>query len=582
MDWQKPAYIGGILLLSLVLLFKWNEFKDEREVLVIDSTETTISTPSEDRSNNAVATDDIPTAPLISQESELPSAQTNPSTSLSANNIPVLQNNNGIDNLSTQFIKVSTSKLDVLIDLRGGDIVQAILPLHKVKLNGEQGFTILDLTQNTTYISRSGLIGVNGTDTSAGSRPVFSSSQSSYVLDESEDSLSVDLLFNQNGIDITKRFIFTNDEYLIYVNYIINNKTSSVWKANFYGQIKRDDHEPPAAADSGFGVNPYLGAATTREDDKYQKFSFKDLGKGSEESTVEEFTVKGGWVAMVQHYFTSAWIPNEGEENTFSLRKLSNQNMYLLGFVGPQTVVNPGEQGEITSRFYVGPKDIDHLEEIAENLDLTIDFGFLWWIAKPLFHLLDFLHSYIGNWGWSIIVLTIIVKTIFFYPSAMSYRSMAKMRKVSPQMKDIKERCGDDKQKMSQEMMKLYKKEKVNPMGGCLPILIQMPVFISLYWMLMESVELRHAPFALWINDLSVMDPYFVFPLLMGATMFIQQQLNPTPPDPMQAKIMKWMPVGFTFMFLWFPAGLVIYWVTNNTLSIIQQYIITRNIEKAG
>lgn len=570
MDWQKPAYIGGILVLSLVLLFKWNEFKDQREVLTTDSTETLIATPSGNNNTNSVSNTAV--VPSIPAESELPSAPANPST----DNTPVLQNDDNVSSVNGQFVKVSTSKLDILIDLRGGDIVKAVLPLHKVKLDGEEGFTILDLTQNTTYISQSGLIGVNGTDTSAG-RPVFSSSQSSYVLAEDENSLTVDLFLNQNGIDITKRFIFTNDEYLIYVNYIINNKTSAVWKANFYGQIKRDDHTPIAAADSGFGVNPYVGAATTSADDKYEKLSFKDLTKEK-----KEFSFEGGWVAMVQHYFTSAWVPNKEDTNNFFLRKLNNQNMYLLGYVGPQTVVNPGEQAEITSRFYVGPKDIDHLEEIAENLDLTIDFGFLWWIAKPLFHLLDFLHTYIGNWGWSIIVLTIIIKAIFFYPSAMSYRSMAKMRKVSPQMKEIKDRCGDDRQKMSQEMMKLYKKEKVNPMGGCLPILIQMPVFISLYWMLMESVELRHAPFALWINDLSVMDPYFVFPLLMGATMFIQQQLNPTPPDPMQAKIMKWMPVAFTFMFLWFPAGLVIYWVTNNTLSIIQQYIITRNIEKAG
>ncbi|MGH1439841.1 MAG: membrane protein insertase YidC, partial [Cellvibrionaceae bacterium] len=228
------------------------------------------------------------------------------------------------------------------------------------------------------------------------------------------------------------------------------------------------------AADSGFGVNPYVGAATTREDDKYEKLDFEDLADDK-----LEFSLEGGWVAMVQHYFTSAWVPNKDETNNFFLKKLRNQDMYLLGYVGPQTTVKPGEQAEITSRFYVGPKDIDHLEEIAENLDLTIDFGFLWWIAKPLFHLLDFLHSYIGNWGWSIIALTIIIKAIFFYPSAMSYRSMAKMRKVSPKMKEIKDRCGDDRQKMSQEMMKLYKKEKVNPMGGCLPILIQMPVFIA-------------------------------------------------------------------------------------------------------
>lgn len=570
MDWQKPAYIGGILVLSFVLLFKWNEFQDRREALASETTESTLSAP-ESISNN-IDTTDLPIAPSPSQHSELPNVPAQPSA-VSSGDTPVLENADQADSSNGQYIKVSTKTLEVLIDLRGGDIVQAILPQHKVKLGGEQGFTILDLTQTTTYISQSGLVGSNGTDTNEG-RPLFSSAQANYILEEDKNSLTVDLLLNQNGVDITKRFVFTNDDYLVNINYLINNKSDSVWKANFYGQIKRDSHEPPAAADSGFGVNPYVGAATTREDDKYQKLDFKDLGKNS-----EEFSLEGGWVAMVQHYFTSAWIPNKEDANNFFLRKLKNQDIYLLGFVGPQTLVEPGKQAEITSRFYVGPKDIDHLEAISENLDLTIDFGWLWWIAKPLFHLLDFLHTYIGNWGWSIIALTIIIKAIFFYPSAMSYRSMAKMRKVSPKMKEIKDRCGDDKQKMSQEMMKLYKKEKVNPMGGCLPILIQMPVFISLYWVLMESVELRHAPFALWIQDLSVMDPYFVFPLLMGATMFIQQKLNPTPPDPMQAKIMQWMPVAFTFMFLWFPAGLVIYWVTNNTLSIIQQYIITRRIE---
>lgn len=571
MDWQKPAYIGGILVLTLVLLFKWNEFKDAKQVTELSTTETTFTTPSENPPTN---TSTLPNANMAPQESELPTAPS-ASNNASSNDTPQIKNTEELNSANGQYIKVSTATLDVLIDLRGGDIVQAVLPMHKVKLGGEQGFTILDLTQTTTYVSQSGLIGVNGTDTNEG-RPLFSSAQSAYSANEDDNTLVVDLSLSQNGIDITKRFTFTNDDYLVYITYLINNKSADIWKANFYGQIKRDDHKPIAAADSGFGVNPYVGAATTREDDKYEKLSFKDL---ADEKL--EFSFSGGWVAMVQHYFTSAWVPNKDETNNFFLRKLSNQDMYLLGYVGPQTTVKPGEQAEITSRFYVGPKDIDHLEEIAENLDLTIDFGFLWWIAKPLFHLLDFLHTYIGNWGWSIIALTIIIKAIFFYPSAMSYRSMAKMRKVSPKMKEIKDRCGDDRQKMSQEMMKLYKKEKVNPMGGCLPILIQMPVFIALYWVLMESVELRHAPFALWIEDLTVMDPYFVFPLLMGATMFIQQKLNPTPPDPMQAKIMQWMPVAFTFMFLWFPAGLVIYWVTNNTLSIIQQYIITRNIEKA-
>jgi YidC/Oxa1 family membrane protein insertase len=567
MDWQKSAYMGGILVLSLAILFEWNQFKEDKALATASDDNSLVSTingvGSKQNSPN------IPIMPII-EESDLP-------TAASESTLPTdtTQISDDVTGNMSDFVTIKTDSIEMVINRNGGDIVQAVLPRHKVKLNGEQGFTILDQTQTTTYIAQSGLIGVNGTDTSNG-RPLFSSANSTYELTSGSGSIDVDLTLNENGVSIIKRFTFFENQNEINVTYLIDNQSDSNWQANLYGQIKRDSHKPIAAADSGVGVSPYVGAATTTNDDKYEKLTFSDL---EEES--KNFSIKGGWVAMVQHYFTSAWIPDEESINKIFLRKLKNQDMYLLGFVSPETLVGPGAQAEVSARFYVGPKNIDDLELIAENLDLTIDFGFLWWIAKPIFHLLDYIHDHIGNWGWSIIVLTIIIKAIFFYPSALSYRSMAKMRKLSPKLKALKERVGDDKQKMSQEMMKLYKKEKVNPMGGCLPILIQMPVFISLYWVLMESVELRHAPFALWITDLSVMDPYFIFPLVMGATMFIQQQLNPTPPDPMQAKIMKWMPVAFTFMFLWFPVGLVIYWVTNNTLSIIQQYIITKRIEAA-
>jgi YidC/Oxa1 family membrane protein insertase len=571
MDWQRIAYIGGIVALAFVLLFKWNEFQDNKEALNAENKQNEQLIPAE-VPNVPQQTVGIPTDGTAQtdndsiEDSEIPLAP-------AMSDAPVVTGKAKAS--SEQLIHVSTDVLDLVIDRLGGDIVNVVLLKHKVKQGEEQGFTLLDRTSTTTYIAQSGIVGANGTDTAAG-RPFFESVSSNYSLKEGQDTLTVNLSLNQNGINITKQFLFTRNNYLIEVNYLVDNQSSSSWTGNFYGQIKRDSHKPPVAADSGFGVNPYYGGATTTADEKYKKLNFKDLSKEN-----EEFSIEGGWVAMVQHYFTSAWVGNKDENNKYFLKKLKNQDMYLLGYIAPAISIASGTQGEINSRFYVGPKDIDQLEAIAENLDLTIDFGWLWWIAKPLFHLLDFIHTYVGNWGWSIIALTIIIKAIFFYPSAMSYRSMAKMRKVGPKMQALKERFGDDRQKMSQEMMKLYKKEKVNPMGGCLPILIQMPVFIALYWVLMESVELRHAPFALWIKDLSVMDPYFVFPLLMGVTMFIQQKLNPTPPDPMQAKIMQWMPVAFTFMFLWFPAGLVIYWVTNNTLSIIQQYIITRSIESS-
>ena len=569
MDWQRTAYIGGILVLSFVLLFKWNEFQDQQEALNASANKANVTLPAELSQSQPSTPIAIPSAPSPEEHSDIPLAP-------SANAPQSIEAGLSTSPSTAQLITVSTDVFDIIIDRLGGDIVKVVLPQHKVKLGGEEGFTLLDRTASTLYIAQSGLVGINGTDTAKEGRPLFASAQSSYQLAEGQDQLVVDLKLVRDGVNITKRFTFSRSDYLVDIRYLIDNQSNVPWQANLYAQIKRDSHKPVAAADSGLGVNPFLGAATTDSEDKYKKMDFKELSKNS-----LNFSQEGGWVALVQHYFTGAWVGNKGDTNQYFLKKLGNQDVYLLGYTAPQTTINPGDQGEITTRFYIGPKDIDRLETIAENLDLTIDFGMLWWLAKPLFHLLDFLHDYIGNWGWSIIALTIIIKAIFFYPSAMSYRSMAKMRKVSPKMQEIKERFGDDRQKMSQEMMKLYKKEQVNPMGGCLPILIQMPVFLALYWVLMESVELRHAPFALWIEDLTVMDPYFVFPLLMGLTMFIQQKLNPTPPDPMQAKIMQWMPVAFTFMFLWFPAGLVIYWVTNNTLSIIQQYIITRKIEAA-
>lgn len=567
MDWQRTAYLSAIFILGFLLIFEWSDFSKEQQLKIDQQKNTSVTTTP----NNIV----IPSADVINQVASNDSEFPSPPTQDTNSTVPVI-NNNALVNASPnndRLIHIVTDSFDIQIDKLGGDIVQVALPKHKVRLGGEEAYILLNRTADTTYVAQSGIIGINATDTAEG-RPLFRSDKNTYTLADSENTLSVDLYYEQNGVLITKRFTFTRDDYLINLTYEVNNQTAVDWQGNLYGQIKRDSHQPIATADSGVGVHPYLGAATSTPEDNYKKIKFSEL-----EDKKEEFTISGGWVAMVQHYFISAWIPNKETDNRFSLRKLGNNDLYLLGFSTPTTTVGAGQTGTMSADFYVGPKDIDRLETIAPYLDLTIDFGFLWWIAKPIFHLLIMIHDFVGNWGWSIIVLTIIIKAIFFYPSAMSYRSMARMRKVSPKMQRLKELYGDDRQKMSQEMMKLYKTEKVNPMGGCLPILIQMPVFISLYWVLMESVELRHAPFALWITDLSVKDPFFVFPLIMGVTMFIQQKLNPTPPDPMQAKIMQWMPVAFTFMFLWFPAGLVIYWVTNNTLSIIQQYIITRRIE---
>jgi YidC/Oxa1 family membrane protein insertase len=323
------------------------------------------------------------------------------------------------------------------------------------------------------------------------------------------------------------------------------------------------------------GMNSYLGAAYSTPEARYEKIDFDTIQKRN----FENREAQGGWIAIIQHYFVSAWAPPQNQQNLYYVTT-DSRDRNVVAFAGPTSSVAPEGEATLSATLYMGPKVQDYLEQVAPNLKLTVDYGWLWFIANPLFWLLDKIHDIVGNWGWSIVLLTVLVKLVLFPLSAKAYKSMARMRKLGPEMQRLKEMYGDDRQKMSQEMMKFYQKEKINPLGGCLPILVQMPVFIALYWMLLESVELRHAPFIFWIQDLSVKDPYFILPILMGISMFVQQMLNPTPPDPMQAKIMKMLPIIFTFFFLWFPAGLVIYWVVNNIISVAQQYFITRSIEK--
>ena len=317
-------------------------------------------------------------------------------------------------------------------------------------------------------------------------------------------------------------------------------------------------------------------AAFTTPEDRYDKIDFEDLDDGTYRVEVD-----GGWVAVLQHYFVSAWVGNPGEVNAYYGRRLSDGN-YAVGFVAPPLVVPPNQRSSVGARLYAGPKDQRRLEEIAPHLNLTVDYGFLWWMSVPLFHVLDAIHSVVANWGVAIILLTFCVKLLLYPLASASYRSMAKMKKVMPQIKRLQERYSDNRQELSQKMMALYKKEGANPLGGCLPLLVQMPVFLALYWVLIESVELRQAPFVFWIKDLATMDPLFVLPLLYGVSFYAMQLLNPPPPDPMQAKVMKAMPIVFTALFIFFPAGLVLYWLVNNLLSLLQQWYITRKIEKAS
>ena len=582
-DWVKSALLAGMGICILLLLREWDEFTATRdalareqqsfnEVVVEEFAETSLN------SGQPLTADILEAGESLSGE-EFPEIVSESQTVASA---PVL-----IPAPSSELIEIRTDVLLVELDPRGGDIISTQLIDHKVDAGRDELYTLLTSTAKRTYVAKSGLLGPNGTDTSSG-RPLFSSAFSNYVLGEGEDQLVVDLLYQQGEVQITKRYSFHKSSYLINVEYLIDNRSERDWSGAFYAQINRDDQLPDI--DSVFGMNPYVGAAITTDDERYKKVEFKDIAEGRFQETVDS-----GWVALLERYFLSAWIPQKDLPVSYDLRKSSSKNLYFMGFTQPLMTVKPGEQLVMKAGFYSGPKDQYVLRDIAKHLDLTVDYSWLWWAAQPLYAVLYFIqsgeiHSFdidakifpgVGNWGLSIILLTIIVKLLFFPLSAASYKSMARMRKLTPKMQAMRERYGDDKQAMSQEMMRLYQKEKVNPLGGCLPMLIQMPIFLALYWVLLESVEIRHAPFAFWLQDLSAKDPWFVLPLIMGASMWFQQKLNPPPPDPTQAKVMQMMPIMFTFMFLFFPSGLVLYWTVNNILSIAQQWVITRNIEKS-
>lgn len=544
MDFRRYFLWGALFVVGYMLFLQWNQ--DYGSVATSNVVQTT-QTPA---SNNT----DIPSTVVASA---------------ATNDIVV----NSQQPASETLIQVVTDALIVSIDPIGGDIVKASLPDYKKAQASSEPFVLLDNGVERTYVTQSGLVGPNGPDANKEGRPAYRTDQNQYRLGDGEDSLAVNLYFTDaQGVQYTKTFTFKRGQYAVRQQITVDNNSNAPWQGNLFAQIKRDNTEDPSAS-SGMGLQPYLGGAISTETTPYSKVSFSDMAESP-----TKITATGGWVAILQHYFVSAWVPDSTHKATLYTRQKGDFN--IIGFTGSSVEIAAGNQGTLSSTLYIGPKLQDQLGETASNLELTVDYGWLWWLAQPLFWLLTMIQSFVVNWGVAIILVVVVVKGLFFKLSAASYRSMAKMRKFGPELARLREQHGDDRQKMSASMMELYKKEKINPLGGCLPILVQMPVFLSLYWVLMESVELRHAPFMLWINDLSAMDPYFVLPILMGISMLGQQMLNPTPPDPMQARIMKIMPVAFTFFFLWFPSGLVLYWVVNNSLSILQQYIITKRIER--
>ena len=559
MDIQRIVLFAGLAIVSYLMVLAWNEDYNQPQTTQVVEAESSVN-------GNAMADDMVlpESGSTASGNDEFATPETGSlsSTSVAAEG-----------SVSNRYITVTTDVFRLKIDRIGGNVVESSLLQYDESLNSEQPLKLLSNTQTRTYLLESGLIGRDGPDgRTASQAPVFNAESSEFELSEGQDELNIDLTFTTDqGVAITKRYQLARDSYEIGVRYLISNNSESDWQGNFTGKIVRDQ-APDPTSQASMGIRAYLGMVISTPEDPYEKYDFEDLS----EKRVNQ-SVTNGWLAFLQHYFLTAWVPERDQKAQFQTTQRGD--LHVMGFVYPATTVASGETAEVGATAYVGPKIIDRLEALAPNLDRTVDFGWLFFISLPLFYILEWFYGLVGNWGVAIILLTVLVKAVFFHLSATSYRSMAKMRAVAPQLTRLKELYGDDRQRMSQEMMALYKREKINPLGGCLPILVQMPVFISLYWVLFESVQLRHAPFMLWIQDLSQMDPYFILPILMGASMFIQMSLNPTPPDPMQAKIMKLMPLIFTVFFLWFPAGLVLYWLVNNILSISQQWYITRKIE---
>lgn len=580
MDIQRTILLVALAVVSYMMVLQWNQdYGQAPETAAITQSssakqQSSASNQVTQNSAQAATSDDLPVAVNeLTQD-------------------PTLTNNA----VSNDLIYVNTDVLQLAIDPSGGDIVE--LKLSQYPRNASTPDIPLQLFENSNeriYVAQSGLVGTNGPDARASGRPLYSVTQQNFTLQDGQDQLNVDLSFQENGVNYTKRFTLhrglslecssreisqrkvecINDEaYQINLTYLVDNQSDREWKGNLFAQLKRDGQGDPSST-TATGTATYLGAALWTPDEPYKKLSMSNMDDKNFNQAIN-----GGWVAWLQHYFVTAWVADAEQTNQVTSRKDSKGN-YIIGYTSPVLSVAAGQHAQTTATLYAGPKIQSHLKTLSPGLELTVDYGFLWFIAQPIFWLLGVIHSILGNWGWSIIALTVLIKLAFFPLSAASYKSMARMRAVAPKMAALKEQFADDRQKLSQGMMELYKKEKINPLGGCLPILVQMPVFLSLYWVLLESVEIRQAPFMFWLTDLSSKDPFFILPIIMGASMFVQQKLNPTPPDPMQAKVMKLLPIIFTFFFLWFPSGLVLYWVVNNLLSIGQQWYITRKIEKS-
>ena len=541
MDTFRTMLYAALIMVVFMMWQAWQ--KDYPQV------DTAVMTPSNGNGSTVATPNDTPQAPITNN-----------------NSVAGMRSTPEIVASSGKTITVVTDVFNIELNTQGGDIKKVyLLDYPTTAKTPDEPFALMN-DESYLFISQSGLLGGDVPNHAA----LYNSPSASYNLRDGEEKLEVVLHWRSaQGLLVDKVYTFHRGRYDFNLEYRVTNNTGSAWQGSMYRQFKRTE-------DTGVEVSQFLytytGGVVSTGENPYEKIEFSDM---EDENLKQE--IQQGWVAMIQHYFVGAWIGEKTDTNHI-YTKVSDSNKYVIGMVTPHASIASGTSGTIKARAYVGPKLQDELKTLAPNLELTVDYGWLTVLSEPIFWLMKWIYSVVGNWGFTIILLTMCIKLMFYKLSEASYKSMANLRRVGPRLKSLKERFGDDKQGMQQAMMKIYKDEKINPLGGCLPILVQIPVFIALYWVLLESVEMRQAPFIFWLDDLSSKDPYYILPLLMGVSMLIQQKLNPAPMDPVQAKIMMMLPLVFTVFFAFFPSGLVLYWVVNNVLSITQQWVITKRI----
>jgi len=549
MDFQR---VIAFIVFSLSILLLWDAWQ-------------VYNRPTNPAAVQAEATQTTPAPASGAEDASLPT----PGRALKAEEAP-----EGGEAVRGARAVVKTDVLEVVIDANGGDLRELILPGFRQNDDKTRPFKLFEERPGRNYFAQSGFIG-GGLPSH---KTLYRLEPGEYVMQPGQDRLSLTLTAQAGDVEVSKTYTFQRGSYVVDVDYRLVNRGRTEVETFPYYQLLRHGQAPEG--ESAF-MYTFTGPAQYTEAGKFQKVIFDDIAKGKQDHVR---AASDGWIGIVQHHFVSAWMtrdPNRSEPREFYTRALGNGE-YSAGLILPALRLKPDSTQEISMRLYAGPQDQEKLKALAPGLQHVVDYGIFTVLAYPLFVLLNWLENLVGNWGWAIVLLTVLIKLAFYPLSAASYKSMAQMRKMAPRLQHLKERYGDDRQKLHEQMMKIYKEEKINPLGGCLPILVQIPVFIALYWVLLSAVELREAPWALWITDLSEPDPYYVLPVIMAVTMYIQQKLSPMPPDPIQAKILMFMPIVFSVFFFFFPAGLVLYWLVNNVLSILQQWRINVVIERAG